>query len=180
MLGRMESFYIDPMQARGTKFDFAPLPRLWARQLESLRGDPSMQLPECQLSPFGCGSKMGTPKWNPGKWKHGLKSAVPWLLNFDPYPFHLIFLWVSHPTGVPTVAHGSHSHQLPALGQSQDPDPSGRMCSSGPHIVKELVSHTLQDMERCRYRFSFGSFSWFTMLCQRDGSIRFIAVPRHV
>ena len=25
------------------------------------------------------------PKWNPGKWKHGLKRAVPWWLNFDPY-----------------------------------------------------------------------------------------------
>ena len=24
------------------------------------------------------------PKWNPGKWKHGLKPAVPWCLNFDP------------------------------------------------------------------------------------------------
>ena len=28
----------------------------------------------------------GYPKWNPGKWKHGLKSAVPWWFNFDPYP----------------------------------------------------------------------------------------------
>ena len=27
------------------------------------------------------------PKWNPGKWKHGPKPAVPWWLNFDPYPF---------------------------------------------------------------------------------------------
>ena len=26
------------------------------------------------------------PKWNPGKWKHGPKLAVPWWLNFDPYP----------------------------------------------------------------------------------------------
>ena len=26
------------------------------------------------------------PKWNPGKWKHGLKAAVPWWFNFDPYP----------------------------------------------------------------------------------------------
>ena len=33
-----------------------------------------------------CGSKIGTPKWNPGKWKHGPKPAVPWWLNFDPYP----------------------------------------------------------------------------------------------
>ena len=30
----------------------------------------------------GCGSK-----WNPiGKWSQGLKPAVPWWLNFDPYP----------------------------------------------------------------------------------------------
>ena len=28
------------------------------------------------------------PKSNPGKWKHGLKPAVPWLFNFDPYPHH--------------------------------------------------------------------------------------------
>ena len=27
-----------------------------------------------------------TPKWNPGEWKHGLKPAVPWWLNFDSYP----------------------------------------------------------------------------------------------
>ena len=33
----------------------------------------------------GCGSNMG-PKFNPGKWKCELKSAVSWLLNFDPQP----------------------------------------------------------------------------------------------
>ena len=26
------------------------------------------------------------PKWNPGKWKHGLEPAVPWWFIFDPYP----------------------------------------------------------------------------------------------
>ena len=26
------------------------------------------------------------PKWNPGKWKQGLKPAVPWWFRFDPYP----------------------------------------------------------------------------------------------
>ena len=30
--------------------------------------------------------KNRNPKWNPGKGKHGLKPAVPWWLNFDPYP----------------------------------------------------------------------------------------------
>ena len=25
-------------------------------------------------------------KWNPVKWKHGQKPAVPWWFNFDPYP----------------------------------------------------------------------------------------------
>ena len=25
-------------------------------------------------------------KWNPSEWKQGLKPAVPWWLNFDPYP----------------------------------------------------------------------------------------------
>ena len=25
-------------------------------------------------------------KWNPVKWKEGLKPAVPWWFNFDPYP----------------------------------------------------------------------------------------------
>ena len=29
------------------------------------------------------------PKWNPGKWKHGLQPAVFWL-NFDPYSFELL------------------------------------------------------------------------------------------
>ena len=26
------------------------------------------------------------PKWNPGRWKHGLKPAVVWWFHFDPYP----------------------------------------------------------------------------------------------
>ena len=26
------------------------------------------------------------PKWNPSKWKHGPKPAVPLWFNFDPYP----------------------------------------------------------------------------------------------
>ena len=35
----------------------------------------------------GCGSEIGIyPKWNPGKWNQGLKPAVPWWFNFDPYP----------------------------------------------------------------------------------------------
>ena len=29
-------------------------------------------------------------KWNPAKWKEGLKPAVPWWFNFDPYPFVLV------------------------------------------------------------------------------------------
>ena len=28
-----------------------------------------------------------TSKWNPGKWKHGVKPAVPWWFHFDPYPY---------------------------------------------------------------------------------------------
>ena len=27
------------------------------------------------------------PKWNTDKWKHGLKPAVRWLFNFDPYTY---------------------------------------------------------------------------------------------
>ena len=27
-----------------------------------------------------------TPFWNPSKWNQGLKPAVPWCFNFDPYP----------------------------------------------------------------------------------------------
>ena len=38
---------------------------------------------------FGCGGqkKQGTPRWNPGKWKHGhsILRSNSWL-NFDPYP----------------------------------------------------------------------------------------------
>ena len=26
-------------------------------------------------------------QWNPAKWNQALKPAVPWLLNFDPYPY---------------------------------------------------------------------------------------------
>ena len=32
------------------------------------------------------------PKWNPVKWKHGPKPAVPWWFNFDPYPYLRCFL----------------------------------------------------------------------------------------
>ena len=38
------------------------------------------------MSLSGCGSKNRYPKWNPGKWKHGLKPAVPWWISVDPYP----------------------------------------------------------------------------------------------
>ena len=27
-------------------------------------------------------------KWNPVKWKEGLKPAVPWWFDVDPYPYH--------------------------------------------------------------------------------------------
>ena len=32
----------------------------------------------------GSGSQKICPKWNPGKWKHGLKPAIPWWFHFDP------------------------------------------------------------------------------------------------
>ena len=37
------------------------------------------------------------PKWNPGKWKHGLTPAVPWWFSFDPYPhgWRAFFLSIS-------------------------------------------------------------------------------------
>ena len=31
------------------------------------------------------------PKWNPDKWKQGLKAAVPWWFNFDPYIYIYIY-----------------------------------------------------------------------------------------
>ena len=34
------------------------------------------------------------PKWSPGKWNQGLKPAVPWWFNFDPYPCSL---HIAHP-----------------------------------------------------------------------------------
>ena len=30
--------------------------------------------------------KLRNHKWNPDKWKEGLKPAVPWWFKFDPYP----------------------------------------------------------------------------------------------
>ena len=33
-----------------------------------------------------------TPKWGPGKWKHGLKPAVSWI-DFDPYPNGKLPVW---------------------------------------------------------------------------------------
>ena len=41
---------------------------------------------KAHLSRHGCGSTKRYPKWIPGKWKHGLKPAVPWWFHFDPYP----------------------------------------------------------------------------------------------
>ena len=37
-------------------------------------------------------------KWNPVKWKHGQKPAVPWCFNVDPYPDN------SHVLGAPYFA----------------------------------------------------------------------------
>ena len=50
-----------------------------------------------QIISNGCGSTKMQPKWNPAKWTHGLKSAVPWY-NFDPYPPNQI---ISNPFGKP-------------------------------------------------------------------------------
>ena len=46
---------------------------------------PKMEPETLQL---GCGcQKQGNPKMGcPGKWKHGLKPAVPCWIKFDPYP----------------------------------------------------------------------------------------------
>ena len=41
-----------------------------------------------RLTPNWWWVKNWYPKWNPGKWNQGLKPAVPWWLNFDPYPIH--------------------------------------------------------------------------------------------
>ena len=37
---------------------------------------------KCHLA----GVKNRYAKWNPGKWQHGPKPAVPWWFNFDPHP----------------------------------------------------------------------------------------------
>ena len=52
----------------------------------------SASLACCQIGPAKTGEKNNIclwvknryPKWNPGKWKHGPKPAVPWWFNFDP------------------------------------------------------------------------------------------------
>ena len=49
-------------------------------------------IPEVSLrwpDPYGSGSTKVYPKWNPGKWKHGLNPAVPRWFNFDPFPLYL-------------------------------------------------------------------------------------------
>ena len=40
--------------------------------------------------------KKGYPKWNPGKWNHGLKRAVLWWFSFDSYQNHSVFLSILH------------------------------------------------------------------------------------
>ena len=40
----------------------------------------------CSISHTWLWVKNMYPKWNPGKWKHGLKPAVPWWCNFDADP----------------------------------------------------------------------------------------------
>ena len=54
------------------------------------------------------------PKWNPGKWKHGLKSAVPWWFNFDPCP-HVFVDKDPQLLGARTCLHGHR----PGSGDSQ-------------------------------------------------------------
>ena len=57
------------------------------------------------------------PKWNPCKWKQGLKPAVPWTFNFDPYPYEQL-LSVASPrntTGWPLVIY-SIAQLLTSLG----------------------------------------------------------------
>ena len=55
-------------------------------------------LQDWQLVPsFGCGSKIGTQCRTLVTWKHGLKPAVRWWLNFDPDPFVHVTGSFQHP-----------------------------------------------------------------------------------
>ena len=47
---------------------------------------PNFCLAQNSTAPKWLWVKKRFPKWNPGKWKHGLKPAVSWWFNFDPYP----------------------------------------------------------------------------------------------
>ena len=72
-----------------------PLP-VWLEHLLCSGARETQRLPGRAREIAACGLggmiwlwvKKVFPKWNPGKWKHGLNPAVPWyFINFDPNSF---------------------------------------------------------------------------------------------
>lgn len=52
--------------------------RRWSRV-----GLGGLKSKDAQTSEIGCGSKIGGPKWTPGKWRIRLKPAYPWVFMFE-------------------------------------------------------------------------------------------------
>ena len=77
------------------------------------------------------------PTWNPGKWKHGLKPAVPWWswwFNFDPYPC-CSSMSPCHPPPPPP---GDPSARPPD--PSIDPSVAACSASSQCHLARDQIS----------------------------------------
>ena len=72
------------------------------------------------MAPISLWVKNRYPKWNPGTWKHGPKPAVPWLLNFEPYPFVVFGL---------------------------EGKPKGRRCQNCPRWLVVVQGHILDGLE---------------------------------
>ena len=71
-----------------------------------------------------------SPKWIPGKWKHG-QPAVPWWFNFDPYP-HLDSLLSEAPNVGPNCSDGVKRKPTKAMAQASHAFCNGHIPSLQP------------------------------------------------
>ena len=89
--------------ARGPKGTEFPTPPLTEGIWQPFRPSKSAVLASLYLFLSWLWVKNGYPKWNPGKWNQGLKPAVKWCFNFEPYPVGTpmcppVFGWVQGQT----------------------------------------------------------------------------------
>ena len=104
------------------------------------------------------------PKWIPGKWKHGLKPAVPWWFNFDPYPNAKPCKYDMNVSSTECLASGLKCFRMrndPHLGANSGV--AGLICACSLVAVFGAGKHLLKGTEGASLLFSKGKQQGSTM-----------------